>query len=186
MKKIKITNEILSHEDFKKIQTILSENGINTFVMPSNEGVTNRMVQEEDNIILFTQGDNILLENRNGFFNAHFLSDVNLFRINGEFNMTERISLRNPSTEVVEDFMDESSEEIIGEVFFDDTRILNVRFSGGSDIQRIVRSAIFNRHFELNPELISGLSDIEVFNLKEDLKQSLDIHEVCENIVEVL
>ena len=39
MKKIKITNEILSHEDFKKIQTILSENGINTFVMPSNEGV---------------------------------------------------------------------------------------------------------------------------------------------------
>ena len=107
MKKIKITNEILSHKDFEKIQTILSENGINTFVMPSNEGVTNRMVQEEDNIILFTQGDNILLENRNGFFNAHFLSDVNLFRFNGEFNVTERISLRNPSTEVVEDFMGE-------------------------------------------------------------------------------
>ena len=180
MKKIKITNEILSHENFEKIQTILSENGINTFVMPSNEGVTNRMVQEEDNIILFTQGDNILLENRNGFFNAHFLSDVNLFRFNGEFNVTERISLRNPSTEVVEDFMGEFSECILGEVFFQNTMILNIELSGGSDIQKIVRNAILNRHFELHPELTSGLSDVEVF----DFKKSLDLDEICENLLE--
>lgn len=176
------TNEILSKEDFEKIQTILSENSIETVVIPSNEGVTNSMVKKNENIIIFTQGENIFLEDRNGFHNAHFLSDVNLFRIFGEIDITERISLRNPSTEVVEDFMNEIDESIIGEVFFDDTKILDIRLSRGSDIQKNVRNAILNRHFEVNPQLIEGLSNIEVF----ELKQAIDLDDICENIIEVM
>lgn len=177
MKIIKI-NSVINHDDTNKIESILRQNGIDTFVIPSNEGITNSILNNEENIILITDGDNIILENKNGFHESHFLSEVNLFRLTGELKINEHLMLINPSTEVEEGFMGELRENIIAEVVFNNKKILNVRLNGGSDIERVNRSAILNRHFELNPEINSGLNEEELF----ELRQSLNINTVAEEI----
>ena len=175
-----VTKKVLNSEDYNEIQTLLQEEGVNTMVMPLNEGITNEELRNEDNIIILTGGENIFLKKGNGYYTSHYLSEVNCLRAGAikKVNITENISVKYEKTSVETGFMNSLGENIHLNICVADTVILSITASAGADVKKVAINSLIDEFLATHKISEVGLkeptTDEELFEVRKYLKENID------------